>query len=51
MKTVRKIIKDMCAKYPNDGELGARVRWYMEWLYQEVREQKHEYKDDKEWKQ
>jgi hypothetical protein len=40
MKTVRKIIKEMVDKYPNDMELGARVRWYIRWLYNE--------KDDKE---
>ena len=35
MKTVRKIIKEMVDKYPNDMELGARVRWYIRWLYNE----------------
>ena len=49
MKTVRTIIKEMCAKYPNDGELGARVRWYMEWLNQT--KSTKPYKDNKEWKQ
>ena len=34
MKSVRKIIKDMVEKYPNDMELGARVRWYILWLYE-----------------
>tara|TARA_Y100001938_G_scaffold127595_1_gene180610 strand:+ start:2216 stop:2368 length:153 start_codon:yes stop_codon:yes gene_type:complete len=34
MKTVRTIIKDMVDKYPNDMELGARVRWYIRWLYE-----------------
>ncbi len=29
MKSVRKIIKEMVDKYPNDMELGARVRWYI----------------------
>jgi len=33
MKSVRRIIKDMVDKYPNDMELGARVRWYIRWLY------------------
>ena len=36
----KKIIKEMVDKYPNDMELGARVRWYIRWLYNE--------KDDKE---
>tara|TARA_Y100000590_G_C15639012_1_gene984189 strand:- start:857 stop:1006 length:150 start_codon:yes stop_codon:yes gene_type:complete len=35
MKSVRQIIKDMVEKYPNDMELGARVRWYIRWLYNE----------------
>ena len=35
MKSVRKIIKEMVEKYPNDMELGARVRWYIRWLYGE----------------
>ena len=47
MKTVRTIIKEMVEKYPNDMELGARVRWYIRWLY-EGKEDK-EYKDDKKW--
>ena len=34
MKSVRKIIKDMVEKNPNDMELGARVRWYIRWLYE-----------------
>ena len=33
MKSVRKIIKEMVEKYPNDMELGARVRWYIHWLF------------------
>jgi hypothetical protein len=48
MKTVRKIIKDMVDKYPNDMELGARVRWYIKWLYDGVSKKK-EYQDDKKW--
>ena len=35
MKSVRKIIKEMVEKYPNDMELGAKVRWYIRWLYGE----------------
>ena len=38
MKSVRKIIKEMVEKYPNDMELGARVRWYIRWLYGEEKE-------------
>ena len=41
MKTVRKIIKDMVDKYPNDMELGARVRWYIKWLYDGVSKKKN----------
>ncbi len=40
MKSVRKIIKEMVEKYPNDMELGARVRWYIRWLYGEEKTQK-----------
>ena len=36
MKTVRKIIKEMVDKYPNDMELGARIRWYIRWLYEDT---------------
>jgi len=47
MKTVRQIIKDMVNKYPNDMELGARVRWYIKWLYND---DKNTYKDkDQKW--
>tara|TARA_B100000214_G_C23466878_1_gene400926 strand:+ start:254 stop:397 length:144 start_codon:yes stop_codon:yes gene_type:complete len=38
MKSVQKIIKEMVEKYPNDMELGARVRWYIRWLYGEEKE-------------
>ena len=47
MKTVRKIIKEMVDKYPNDMELGARVRWYIKWLYKNKKSE--DYKDDKKW--
>ena len=47
MKQPIKIVKDMVEKYPNDMELGARIRWYIRWLY-EGKEDK-EYKDDKKW--
>lgn len=47
MKTVRQIIKDMVDKYPNDMELGSRVRWYIRWLYEGKKDK--EYKDDKRW--
>ena len=47
MKSVQKIIKEMVEKYPNDMELGARVRWYIKWLYEGTEK---EYKDeDKKW--
>ena len=49
MKTVRRIIKDMVEKYPNDMELGARVRWYIGWLYEGIRKKDDEYKDDNKW--
>ena len=26
----------MVDKYPNDMELGARVRWYIKWLYEGI---------------
>ena len=48
MKSVRRIIRDMVDKYPNDMELGARVRWYIKWLYEGVT--KKEYDDEnKKW--
>ena len=47
MKSVQKIIKEMVEKYPNYMELGARVRWYIKWLYEGTEK---EYKDeDKKW--
>ena len=47
MKSVQKIIKEMVEKYPNDMELGARVRWYIKWLYEGTEK---EYKDEeKRW--
>ena len=37
----------MVDKYPNDMELGARIRWYIKWLYKGTEK---EYKDeDKNW--
>jgi|TARA_R100001126_G_C4755499_1_gene115111 ribosomal protein S17E len=47
MKTVRKIIKEMVDKYPNDMELGARVRRYIKWLYNNKKSE--DYKDNKKW--
>jgi len=48
VKTVRKIIKNMVDKYPNDMELGARVRWYIRWLYNENDDkEKHEDRNQK----
>jgi len=48
MKSVRQIIRDMVDKYPNDMELGARVRWYIKWLYDGVSKKDEEYNDDKQ---
>ena len=47
MKSVRQIIKDMVDKYPNDMELGARIRWYIRWLY-DYKKDKEDYSDDKQ---
>ena len=47
MKQPIKIVKDMVDKYPNDMELGARVRWYIRWLY-ECKKDK-DYKYNKKW--
>ena len=44
MKQPIKIIRDMVDKYPNDMELGARVRWYIKWLYESITEKNEEYK-------
>ena len=50
MKSVQKIIKEMVKKYPNDMELGSRVRWYINWL-NETKNKDKEYGDgDKEWR-
>ena len=49
MKTVRTIIKEMVDKYPNDMELGSRVRSYIRWLYEGITKKDTEYKDDKKW--
>ena len=35
----------MVDKYPNDMELGARIRWYIRWLYGESEENPK----DKKW--
>ena len=35
MKQPIKIIKEMVAKYPNDMELGKKIRAYIQWLYME----------------
>ena len=50
MKQPIKIKKDMVDKYPNDMELGARVRWYIKWLYEGISKNDEEYKDENEWK-
>ena len=49
MKSVRKIIKEMVDKYPNDMELGARVRLYIKWLYEGLTKKDEEYKDNDKW--
>ena len=49
MKQPIKIVKDMVERYPNDMELGARVRWYIKWLYDGVDKKDKEYKDDNKW--
>ena len=50
MKQPIKIIKDMVDKYQKDMELGARVRWYIKWLYEGISKKDEEYKDENEWK-
>ena len=50
MKQPIKIIRDMVDKYPNDMELGARVRWYIIWLYEGISKKDVEYKDENDWK-
>ena len=47
MKQPIKIVRDMVEKYPNDMELGARIRWYIRWLYND--NEKKEYKDKNKW--
>ena len=39
MKTIQTIIKELVDKYPNDMELGGKVRSYIRWLY-ETKEEK-----------
>ena len=39
----------MVDKYPNDMELGARVRWYIKWLYEGSTKKDGEYKDSDKW--
>ena len=49
LKSVQKIIKEMVKKYPNDMELGSRVRWYINWL-NETKGKGKEYNDKgKKW--
>ena len=44
-----KIVEEMVEKYPNDMELGSRVRWYINWL-NETKNKDKEYEDgDKKW--
>lgn len=56
MKTVRQIIKAMVERYPNDMELGARIRWYIRWLYDgkdgdgtSFSKKNDDYKDNNKW--
>ena len=50
MKLPINIIKEIVEKYPNDMELGSRVRWYINWL-NETKNKDKEYGDgDKEWR-
>ena len=50
MKLPIKIVEEMVEKYPNDMELGSRVRWYINWL-NETKNKDTQYKDgDKEWR-
>ena len=44
MKLPINIIKEMVEKYPNDMELGSRVRWYINWL-NETKNKNKEYED------
>ena len=37
----------MVDKYPNDMELGARIRWYIRWLY-DIKKDDKEYNDEKQ---
>ena len=32
MKSPLKVIEEMVRKYPNDMQLGSKVRWYINWL-------------------
>ena len=43
MKTQIQVIEEMVKKYPNDFDLGGRVRWYINWqkeLLKKAREHK-----------
>ena len=44
MKLPIKIVEEMVEKYPNDIELGSRVRWYINWL-NETKNKDKEYND------
>ena len=46
----------MVDKYPNDMELGSRVRWYIKWLYDgkdgdgtSFSKKNDDYKDNNKW--
>ena len=50
MKLPIKIVEEMVQKYPNDMELGSRVRWYINWL-NETKNKDKQYKDgNREWR-
>ena len=48
MKSPLKIIERMVNDYPNDMELGARIRWYIKWLREPKNKDKEQSKYD--WK-
>jgi|TARA_R100000234_G_scaffold9098_1_gene5486 hypothetical protein len=48
MKTPLQIIERMVKQYPNDMELGARVRYYIRWLKEPISKNKEQPKYD--WK-
>ena len=49
MKLPINIIKEMVEKYPNDMELGSRVRWYINWLNETKNKDKEYENGDEKW--